>query len=78
MKANITKIVFVDLILDSSETIMFTKGGKHKLNICPKDLFKDLEDLQNCKLEISIQLERNEQGRFDFITNEAKKSQGIV
>jgi hypothetical protein len=68
MKAEITKKITIDLTLDSSETIMFTKGGMHKIFI-GSELFNDKYD----EYEITIQIASNEQEHFDFITGEAKK-----
>lgn len=72
MKRNIKRkvVVDLDLTLDSSEAIMFTKGGRHKINIDLSELFYDDVPLCDYEVNISIQLERNQQGRFDFITSE--------
>jgi hypothetical protein len=79
MKYKIKKKVTIDLTLDSSETLMLTKGGKHTMTI-PHGvlaLFSDRQDYDDddnpyenvyCDVEISVQMERNEQGRFNFIT----------
>lgn len=73
----------VDLTLDSSETIMFTKGGKHKINLNAKDLifndgndfdFEEGEDVKRyAEIEISIQMDGSDKARYDFINEEAKK-----
>lgn len=90
MKANITKKIMLDLTLDSSETIMFTKGGKHKIEINPECLiFDNTEDASDydadegefikkkCIIEISVQMDRSDKDRYDFITGEAKKHREI-
>lgn len=69
MQFKTSKFLFIDFTLDSSEAVMFSKGGKHSLNINPS-LFDDDFD----KIEISVQMERNQQGRFDFITNSAAEA----
>jgi hypothetical protein len=69
MKAKVSKKIFVDLTLDSSEAVMFTKGGKHKIEMNFSEINEGDED---CLVEISIQLERNEQGRFDHVTQHAR------
>jgi hypothetical protein len=88
MKYNISKIIKLNLTLNSSEAIMFTKGGRHDIEI-PKELINALieqsnpisyrDDITGNKEHLSldteyfltIQMERNAQGRFDFITGEA-------
>lgn len=69
MQVTIHKKFFIDLALDSSETIMFTKGGKHKTSIS-SDILPDPED--GYEIEISVQMQRDHQGRFDFIAGEAQ------
>lgn len=71
MKYEIKKKILIDMTLDSSEAIMFNQGGKHEICLSA-DTLDDL-DWENCAIEISIQMERNSQGRFDFITSEAAK-----
>lgn len=63
MKADIKKKVTIDVTMDSSEAVMFTQGGKHTVEISPSLL----KDLGNVTLEITVQLERNEQGRFNNV-----------
>ena len=69
MKASVYKKIFLDLTLDSSEAVMFTKGGKHKVEL---DFSEISDGDENCKVEISVQLARNEQGRFDHVTQHAR------
>lgn len=77
MKINTKKKITISLTLDSSETIMFTKGGMHKIAVNPQGLFSEMEleewELKDKELEITIQMEHNEQGRFDFLTGESEK-----
>jgi len=62
MEINFTRKMIMDLTLDSSETLMFTKGGRHTVKIAPLDL-TDYD-----QVEINVQMMRNAQGRFDFVT----------
>jgi len=64
MQLTIHKKLFIDLTLDSSETIMFTKGGKHKTSIT-SDMLPDSDE--GYEIEISVQMQRDHQGRFDFM-----------
>ncbi len=61
----------IDLTLDSSETLMLTKGGKHTMTI-PRGMLALLSDTQDKNIyydvEVSVQMERSEQGRFNFVT----------
>jgi hypothetical protein len=68
MKHKLTRKLILDLTLDSSEAIIFTKGGKHKIKLDTNELddFTRFEDI-----EISICIEDSERGRFKFITEEA-------
>jgi hypothetical protein len=80
MKKIIQRTITVSLTLDSSEAIMFTKGGMHKIKMNLKDIFPerfgcdydDDETDSNDDFTITIQMERDQQGRYDFITGEAK------
>ena len=74
MKAKIIRKIIVDLTLDSSEAIMFNKGGKHKVSLLPLNFF-NFSDSQyaDAEIEISIQIERGQQSRYDFITGESEK-----
>lgn len=77
MKYNLKKTLQIECTLDSSEAIMFTKGGKHCLKLENDDedcsLHLDSFDL----IEISFQIEKSQQGRFDHIDSEAKKHRGM-
>ncbi len=83
MKTKISRKIILELTLDSSEAIMFTKGGQHTTTISSRTFFLDPPfsndeksdnlEIKEDSIEISIQLERNEQGRFDFINSEANK-----
>lgn len=74
MKYQIKKKIIVDCTLDSSEAIMFTKGGKHTVNMDYKNLFFGDIDDYNIELEISFQMDRKDQSRFDFINNSAQEA----
>lgn len=77
MKHKIKTKATIEFTLDSSETIMFTKGGRH--SVAFKQLDDDEDESTNApnfkhlaqydEIEITFQLERNQQERFDFITN---------
>jgi hypothetical protein len=67
------KELYFDLTLDSSETTMFNQGGKHSLDFKEVLSEEDIDLDEYDKIEISFQLERNEQGRFNFINNEAAR-----
>lgn len=69
MECGITRKIFVNLTLDSSETIMFNQGGKHKIDI-PTEFFRNFE---YDEMEISFQIEKSQQGRHEFIIKEAAK-----
>lgn len=77
MKLSIKKKITFDLTLDSSEAIMFTQGGKHKINLKTDDDYHNYNLNDYDEVEFSVQLARNEQGRFDFITGEAAKHREI-
>lgn len=67
MKINIQKNLIIAATLDSSETTMFNQGGKHEVEM--KEVLGNVEDYDSIK--ITFQLERDEQGRFDFINSSA-------
>jgi len=82
MKYTKTKVLRIDLTLDSSEMVMFTKGGKHEISF-KQDydperenddgwLFHQLKEDWD-EIKFTVQLERNQQGRFDFVNDEAEK-----
>lgn len=75
MKYNISKKIILDITLDSSEALMFTKGGRHTiaLNSSSLRINDSDDDIDHCDLEINVQLERNEQGRFDFVVGRSKE-----
>jgi len=60
----IQKKLTIELFMDSSELIMFNKGGRHDIELPP--IIKNMID-NDTKLIITIQLERNQQGRFDHV-----------
>lgn len=71
MKHNIRKKIILNLTLDSSETVLFNKGGMHKINLNTGCLqFHDSEgDSEPAELEITVQIERSQQGRHDFLAS---------
>ena len=77
MKLAITKKITLDLTLDSSETIMFTQGGKHKIDLKTDDDYHNYNLNDYDQVEITVQMERNAQGRFDFITGQAAKHREV-
>jgi len=74
MKSKISRKIIVDITLDSSETIMFSKGGQHKISLNP-DILKFENDIgyDGSEVEITFQMERTQQERFYFIQSEALK-----
>jgi hypothetical protein len=73
MKYTTRKSMTIDFTLDSSEAIMFTKNGKHSV-ILEGDAKHALnEDRYWDKIEISFQIAKEGQERFDHITSEATK-----
>ncbi len=72
MKYTIKRKIFLDATLDSSEMVMFTKGGKHKIELPLNALILGDDDSDLYELEISVQMERSEQARFDFVTSKPK------
>jgi len=80
MKYKIVKILRIETTLDSSESIMFNKGGAHEINIKafypddneeePTSIFPgwDLFD----QIIVRVQMEKGSVGTFNRITEEAK------
>lgn len=70
MQYTYRKLFFLELTLDSSEAIIFSKGGKHTADI---SFIKehDLEEFN--KIEVSIQIEGGHQSRTTWINSEALK-----
>lgn len=77
MNINVKKKVTITLhcTLDSSEAIMFGQGGKHTVQLDP-EILDDL-DSSNTEIFISFQMERNSQGRFNFIVGEANNHKKV-
>ncbi len=79
MKKNVKRIVTVNLTLDSSEMIMFTKGGIHKIKMNLHDIFPDRfnseydedESDPNDDFIITVQMESVDLNRYNFISGEA-------
>ena len=70
MKCQTKCIIEIAFTLDSSEMLMFTKGGKHSFEVSHVLLDEISEiSIENKKVIISVQMERNQQDRFDFVTN---------
>jgi hypothetical protein len=61
---------FLDLTLNSSEAIMFSKGGKHTVDI---SFIKEHNLEEFNKVEVSIQINKSEQSGTDWIVSEAQK-----
>jgi hypothetical protein len=83
MKWQITKKIIFDFTLDSSEAIMFTKGGRHEKVFIKENCYDDEDRFfpnisEFDEIIIRFQLERNDKGRFDFITGEAEKHKESV
>lgn len=74
MRYKLSKKIIIDLTLDSSETIMFNKGGMHKINIPSLNDVITETDLEGaCSVEITVQMQGDHQERFNFINKEAQK-----
>lgn len=85
MKYTIKRKIEINSTLDSSECIMFTKGGKHNITLSEKFLRSvigekfssedDDEYLPKIETEIvfTIQMDQSDQSRFNFIKTEADK-----
>lgn len=59
MKAKLTRKLLIDLTLNSSETFMFSKGGKHKMTLSIKELnLNELYEYPDDEIEISVQMEK--------------------
>jgi hypothetical protein len=75
MKYSLTRSLKIECTLDSSEAIMFTKGGQHSIFIKKSDISDDNEEDLDFDdydvVEVTFQLEKSQQGRFDFINSEA-------
>jgi hypothetical protein len=72
MRIETERKLTVKLFIDSSEAIMFEKGGYQKAELSP-DVFKDVD-----KIEVLFQIDPQTRGRFDFITQEAKKHKATM
>lgn len=67
MKFEVEKKITLKTTMDSSELVMFNKGGAHKIKLNLKDLFPDLICTSNPEVEIQVQLEKSEQYRFNHV-----------
>lgn len=70
MRIASVRSIDLNLTIDSSELVMFNQGGRHTLDIT-HELPENIEDFD--KVQISIQLDRDEQGRFNHVFGEAQK-----
>jgi hypothetical protein len=70
LKKQITKKIIINFTLSSSEAIMFNRGSKFRESI---DLTHIYDDLSDCQIDISFQIERSEQDQFNFIADETNK-----
>ncbi len=81
MKYKIKKRIEICSNLDSSEMVMFTKGGRHQIsvdwNLLEKIMREYIPDSVDHKSEyveteteliFSVQMARDQQGRFEFVT----------
>lgn len=69
MKLNKTTQLTLAATLDSSEAVMFNKGGMHTFSIKPDDL-KGADQFSS--ITLSFQIERKEHERYNFITGQNK------
>lgn len=79
MQYSIKTKLCLDFTLDSSEAVMFSKGGKQTVLLrtvdfdddCDEKEIPDLRDFDD--IEVTFQIEKSQFGRFDFVNEEAKK-----
>ena len=71
MKLKKETILNLNFTLHSSETIMFTKGGKHEIDITRE--LSEIKETEWNKVCVTFQMERNQQGQFDHITLGARE-----
>jgi len=92
MKVKIRKRIVIDLEMDSSECIMFCKGGQQNIKIAKEALQaliqedKPIKYYENdiskeyldCECEYYIAIQLKDKGTFDWITSEALKHKESV
>jgi hypothetical protein len=71
VKHRITKKIYLELLLDGSQMIMFQQGGKHKINLCTSDLCASDEDQE---IEITIALDKGQKQYYDWVNNQPKQT----
>jgi hypothetical protein len=64
--------LFLDLTLDSSEAIMFSKGGRHIVNL---ENFLDIQWESLNEVAISVQIEKEEMERYNFVKGQSSKKE---
>jgi hypothetical protein len=66
MKYKTKTKLFIETILNSSETVMLNQGGMQKINIDPEILERNFDEI-----EISIKLDGADTSRHEFIVKAA-------
>lgn len=66
MKCEVKRKIILNITLDSSEAVMFTKGGSHKVVMPFDDVFCEYDS--GSQIEMNVQLEKSEQFRFNHVT----------
>lgn len=77
MKKSMTRLLTIDLVMDSSEAILFNKGGKQNIALKglggePSGNFDDLNFDFFDQVVVTVQM--GEQARFNWVTGEAAKA----
>jgi hypothetical protein len=72
MKFEVEKKITIKTTMDSSELVMFNKGGSHKINLKLKDLFPDYDGCDQM-VEIQVQLEKTQQSMFNATYGQAQQ-----
>lgn len=73
MKFELNKKVLLNMefTLDSSETIMFTKGGRFYQKINLNDILYENVPIEHYEVNVSFHINPEDKSRYDFITKEA-------
>lgn len=75
MKYEITNTIDLKITLNSSEAVMFTKGGRHNVILYLEELkrgYKFVEDEdfdKGEKINISVQIDPEQRGMFNHVTS---------
>jgi hypothetical protein len=82
MKYSVQKVLRIDLTMDSSELIIFEKGGRHEVLIKKEYDPEEGDDdgwlgneLKGHWDEVKITVQSEDRGRFNFIKESAEKNE---